>query len=85
MTDLFGVTLNVGDRVAYTTGAQSNMDLELGTILKIDETCWGTTNTYPRAGALIKTASGRNASKWRSSKSLISVALIALQHPELFI
>lgn len=85
MTDLFGVPLNVGDRVAYTTGAQSNMTLELGSILEIDADYWSTSRASGPAAALIKTASGRKASNWRSAKSLIAVAPIASQHPELFI
>lgn len=76
MTDLFGVQLNVGDKVVYTTGAQSNQTLEAGTIHEIDET---------HAGAMIITSSGRKAQLWRSSRCLVSVKPIQTQHPELFI
>lgn len=35
MTDLFGVPVNIGDKVAYTTGSQGNETMEIGTILDI--------------------------------------------------
>lgn len=84
MTDLFGVQLNVGDKVVYTTGAQSNQTLEAGTIYEIDDAHW-THRDGTRAGAMIITSSGRKAQLWRSSYCLVSVKPIQTQHPELFI
>ncbi|MGD8306165.1 MAG: hypothetical protein PVF17_05895 [Ignavibacteria bacterium] len=81
MTDLFGVKLNVGDEIIYTTGAQSNTKLERGHILEIDF------NKGYRLEevALIKTSSGRTATNWRYSDELVSVNPIKQSNPELFI
>ncbi len=80
MTDLFGVPLQVGDTIVYTTGDQGNMSMELGSIKEIDETL-----NRGQGKALIKPRFGRTASVWRSMRCLIAVAPIKLQHPELFI
>lgn len=75
MTDLFGVPLNVGDKVVYTTGAQSNTRLSVGTILEI----------FPNNSAYIQMASGRKASNKRKQYELVSIKAIEEQHPEFFI
>lgn len=80
MTDLFGVPLQVGDTIAYTTGSQGNMIIEVGSIKEINETSY-----RGNGAALIKTSSGRTASLWRSSYSLVAVAPIKQQYPELFV
>lgn len=80
MTDLFGVPLAVGDTIAYTTGGQGNMYIEVGSIKEIDET-----RNRGFGAALIKTSTGRTATLWRSKHCLIAVAPIKSQHPELFI
>lgn len=81
MTDLFGVELNVGDEIIYTTGAQSNTKLERGYILEIDF------NRKYNIGevALIKTSSGSKATNWRYSNELVSINPIKQSKPELFI
>ena len=82
MTDLFGVPLEIGDEIIYTTGAQSNTSLERGFILEIkDITRW----QVPQAMALIKTSSGRTATNWRGPRELVAVKGIAQSYPELFI
>jgi hypothetical protein len=82
MTDQFGVPLNVGDDVIYTTGAQSNTCLEVGTVLEINtEYLWGSTQKR----AIIKTATGRRATNSRGQYELISLNPHKAQHPELFI
>ena len=82
MTDLFGLPLNIGDEVIYTTGAQSNSSLERGYIKDIQ-----IKNTYHGSveKAMITTASGRKATNWRSSKELVSVNPVKQTNPELFI
>ena len=82
MTDLFGLPLNIGDEVIYTTGAQSNSSLERGYIKDIQ-----VQNTYRGSveKAMITTASGRKATNWRSSKELVSVNPVKQTNPELFI
>lgn len=80
MTDLFGVPLQVGDTIAYTTGNQDNTFIEIGSIKEIDET-----RNRNQGAALIVTSTGRTASVWRSRHCLIAVAPIKSQHPELFI
>lgn len=82
MTDLFGVPLNIGDRVIYTTGAQSNTQLEVGTIVDfISKTYSSGTYTF----AHLKTASGRRTTNYRGSTELVAVSPITSQHPELFV
>jgi hypothetical protein len=78
MTDQFGVPLNVGDEVIYTTGAQSNTYLEVGTILEF-------TSMRNMEAAIIKTATGRRATNSRSQYELMSINPHKAQHPELFI
>jgi len=87
MTDLFGVTLNIGDRVIYTTGAQSNTWLEIGTIVDIETKQYANGNSNGNAYevAYVKTASGRKTTNSRGSRELVSIIPIATQHPELFI
>ena len=82
MTDLFGLPLNIGDEVIYTTGAQSNSSLERGYIKDIQ-----IRNAYRGSveKAMITMASGRKATNWRSSKELASVNPIKQTNPELFI
>lgn len=83
MTDLFGVPLNIGDRVIYTTGAQSNTPLEVGIIKEIKSVT--RRNGITRTGAYIKTASGRTTFNIRQSFELVAVGPIAVQYPELFV
>ena len=83
MTDLLGVPLNIGDEIIYTTGAQGRNSMERGFIVDIRLSKNGYARDYYEA--LIKTASGRTATNWRSSLSLVSVKPIKAQHPELFI
>lgn len=80
MTDLFGVPLQVGDTIAYTTGGQGNMYLEIGSVKEIDET-----RARGQGAALIVTSTGRTATLWCSKHCLIAVTPIKSQHPELFI
>jgi len=75
MKDLFGVPLHVGDKVVYTTGAQSNTRLEIGTILSIS----------PNNDAILKSYSGRRLQLPRYDYELVAVSPISTQHPELFI
>lgn len=82
MTDLFGVPLAIGDRVVYTTGAQSNTTLEVGTIVEfITKTSFSGTRTF----AYLKTSSGRRTTNYRDSSELVAVSTIAVQYPELFV
>jgi len=88
MIDLFGLPLNVGDEILYTTGSQSNTDISRGTIIEIDETYWEKSNRHIYSGApaaLIRTENGRKASIWRGKHELVSVAPFKQLHPELFI
>ena len=82
MTDLFGLPLNIGDEIVYTTGAHSNSTLERGYIKDIQ-----VQNTYygPVEKAMITTSSGRKASNWRSRNELVSVNPVKQTNPELFI
>jgi hypothetical protein len=82
MTDQFGVPLEVGDQVIYTTGAQSNTELEVGTILEISN-YKVLNNVLERA--IIKTSTGRRATNPRGKYELISLNPHKAQHPELFI
>lgn len=84
MTDLFGVELNVGDEIIYTTGAQFNTKLEKGYILKI--AFHKSKNNYkPKERALIKTSSSHEVTTWRDSDKLVSINPIKQSNPELFI
>lgn len=83
MTDLFGVPLAIGDRVAYTVGAQGAEYMEVGTTLDINDkySYWGGTT----AVAYIRAKSGRRLTNPRFKAGLISVSPIQAQHPELFL
>lgn len=85
MTDLFGIELNIGDEIIYTTGSQGNTDLERGFILEIKPTMATIQGRANRFEALIKTSSGRKATNWRGSYELVAVKGIAQSYPELFI
>ena len=77
-TDLFGVELHIGDTVAYTTGAQGNESIELGTIYQLGE----------RRGhsiAYLISSRGRKLSNPRMCKFIISSTPVRTQHPELFL
>lgn len=74
MTDILGVPVSVGDRVAYTTGNQSNQSLEIGTI-----------DSIVKGKCLIKTARGRITANYRSKSDIMSLAPAISVHPELFI
>ena len=78
MTDQFGVPLDIGDEVIYTTGAQSNTILEVGTILEF-------TSMWNKEAAIVKTSSGRRATNPRGQYELVSLNPHKAQHPELFI
>lgn len=77
-TDIFGVPLNIGDTVVYTTGAQGNESLELGTILQFSER-----RGFPTA--LLKSARGRTLSNFRRCSHLVSSNPVRTLHPELFL
>lgn len=69
MKDRLGIPLAVGDKVIYTTGAQSNSSLEIGEILEINPT-----GGYRGTGdAMIRTENGRKATNWRGEYELISI------------
>ena len=74
MKDMFGIPLNVGDKVIYTTGARSNTILEVGTILEITDN-----------RAYLRSKSGRKLTNCRYESTLASINPIQAQHPELFI
>ena len=80
MTDKLGVPLHIGDKVGYTTGAQSNESIEIGTIINIRQA----TNIAEEI-ADIRSEGGRKLANPRYSCGLISISPIAAQHPELFI
>ena len=84
MTDLFGVKLNIGDEIIYTTGAQSNSSLERGFIndIQLKKAYY---NNVMIEKAMITMSSGRKAINWRSSNELVSINSIKQLHPELFI
>lgn len=74
MTDLFGLPLQVGDEVIYTTGGRGNAMLERGIILEI---------TMGRA--YLKSANGKRLTNPRYSYDLVSANPIKQANPELFI
>ena len=76
--DMFGVPLNVGDFVIYTTGAQGSTLLEVGHVTQLS-----TKRDY--AYATIISPSGRKLTNDRLCKHLASTTPIRIQHPELFI
>ena len=85
--DQFGYPIQVGDKVLYTTGAQSNTTLEIGTVTEIIES--SRPNSVPKAR--IRTASGRTAANYRYKYEIFSLMYLTPleqvqdQHPELFI
>jgi hypothetical protein len=80
MTDLFGVPLVVGDIVAFTTSNKDVVkDIRIGIIKEITKKC----NSNEVAIVEVKASSSIQFSCF--SKSLIAVAPIKQQHPELFI
>ena len=76
--DIFGVPLNIGDIVAYTTGAQGNESIELGTIY-----LFGERRGHPVA--YLTSSRGRKLSNPRLCKYLVSSNPVRIQHPELFV
>ena len=76
--DKFGVELQVGDAVVYTTGAQGNTTLDLGHIVSF----------HVRRGlsaAMLRSSRGRMLINDRLCCKLVSTTPIRAQHPELFI
>lgn len=75
MTDKFGIQLNIGDTVIFTTGGRGNVYLELGTIREINGD-----------HALIYAHdSKRMLTNTRYYNSLVSAMPIYAQHPEIAI
>lgn len=75
MTDKFGIQLNIGDTVIFTTGGRGNTYLELGTVRDIQD-----------SNALIYAHdSKRMLTNTRYSSSLVSAMPIYAQHPEIAI
>ena len=79
MTDLFGIPLSIGDKVAYTTGGHT---FAIGEILELTTR---TSRNITYDIAYIKSESGRRMTNPRCSYGLISVNPIKAQHPELFV
>ena len=75
MTDKFGISLSIGDRVVYTTGGRGHTFLETGVILDIED----------KHAYIQSDDSGRKLSNVRGKYELISIAPIIAQHPELFL
>lgn len=76
--DMFGVPINVGDFVIYTTGAQGSTLLEVGHV----------TQLFVKRGfgyASIISPRRRKLANDRLCKHLASTTPIRIQHPELFI
>ncbi len=74
MTDILGVPVSVGDKVAYTTGERGNATLEIGTI-----------ETIVNDRAYIRTASKRITTNSRATYGIMSLSSAIAVHPELFI
>ena len=78
MTNKFGVELNIGDRVIYTTGGPGCTYLETGVIVDIV--------TGRQNEARIKSdESGRTLTNGRSMHGLVALKPIIEARPELFI
>jgi hypothetical protein len=75
MTDKFGIQLNIGDTVIFTTGGQGTVYLELGTIREINGD----------HAKIYSHDSKRVLTNTRYSSSLVSAMPIYAQHPELAI
>ncbi|MHB8098127.1 MAG: mechanosensitive ion channel domain-containing protein [Sulfuricurvum sp.] len=74
MQDLFGVPVNIGDKVVYTTGGRGDTYLDTGTVEKIN------------LGIVsIRSSRGRLLTNPRNSREIMSVTPTATLHPELFI
>lgn len=73
MTDKFGIQLNIGDTVIFTTGGQGTVYLELGTIREI----------YGDRAKIYAHDSKRMLANTRYSSSLVSAMPIYAQHPEI--
>ena len=74
MTDKFGIELHIGDSVIYTTGGQSYVGLDIGTV-----------DSFTTRGVAIRTALGRLLSNDRYSHSVVSCMPIYKQHPEVLL
>lgn len=75
MTDKFGIQLNIGDTVIFTTGGRGNTYLELGTIREING----------NEAKIYAHDSKRMLTNTRYSSSLVSAMPIYAQHPEIAI
>lgn len=75
MTDKFGIQLNIGDTVIFTTGGQGIIYLELGTIREIDG----------NRAKIYAHDSKRILTNPRYPSSLVSAMPIYAQHPEIAI
>lgn len=74
MTDLFGVPVNIDDKVAYTTGSQGNETMEIGTILDI--TSYTGYNETIYESVVLKSSTGRRMSNSRGKYGVISLTLV---------
>lgn len=74
MTDKFGIQLNIGDTVIFTTGGQGTVYLELGTIREF---------VNNNQAKIYAHESKRVLTNTRSSSSLVSAMPIYAQHPEI--
>lgn len=85
--DQLGYPINKGDKVLYTTGAQSNTGLQIG----IAEEFNPSVGYAKKPGFKIRTDSGRLASNYRGSYELLSLKYlrplseVQQEEPELFI
>ena len=73
MTDKFGIQLNIGDTVIFTTGGQGTVYLELGTIRDIQG----------NNAIIYAHDSKRVLTNFRTPSSLVSAMPIYAQHPEI--
>ena len=76
MTDKLGVPVDIGDLVAYTTGAQSNTWLDLGIVVSM---------TTHSVMIVSDSGKGRKLSNSRSSDEILSTIPTKTLHPELFV
>ena len=82
MTDIFGTEVNVGDKVVYSRGGQSDQGLYHGDIISI-ECVYTDRHGVDIMGVLIKDSSGRKQQKLRTK--VLSLTPYILRQPELFI
>lgn len=74
MQDLFGVPVNIGDKVVYTTGGGGGTYLGTGTVEKINLDV-----------VRIRSSRGQLLINPRNSREIMSVTSTVTLHPELFI